>query len=286
MTPTATVAALRAREFEFSDEDFRSLRDLVREVTGITLSEAKRELVYGRLSRRVRALGLPSFLAYRDLLTGPDGDREIGEFTNAVTTNLTSFFREAHHFEHLREHLIAPLATTAGRKRRVRLWSAGCSTGEEPYSLAMTIAETVPDWQRLDLRILATDLDTDVLARAEAGVYGEDRIGGLGPQRLARWFTAGEERGRPVWRIDPRLAAMVSFRQLNLMHPLPMRGPLDAIFCRNVIIYFDKETQRELFTRLAPLQRKDGLLYLGHSESLFRVTDAWDLLGKTVYRRT
>ncbi|RYG63305.1 chemotaxis protein CheR, partial [bacterium] len=116
--------------------------------------------------------------------------------------------------------------------------------------------------------------------------YGEDRIGGLGPQRLARWFTAGEERGRPVWRIDPRLAAMVSFRQLNLMHPLPMRGPLDAIFCRNVIIYFDKETQRELFTRLAPLQRKDGLLYLGHSESLFRVTDAWDLLGKTVYRRT
>jgi chemotaxis protein methyltransferase CheR len=166
----------------------------------------------------------------------------------------------------------------------LRLWSAGCSSGEEPYSIAMTIAETLPDWQKYDIRILATDLDTDVLERARSGVYPDDRVRGMEPSRIKRFFTpvAGE---RPAWRFDPQLASLISFRQLNLMHQLPMRGPLDAIFCRNVIIYFDKETQRDLFTRIAPLQAPDALLFLGHSESLFKVSEAYDLIGKTIYRR-
>jgi chemotaxis protein methyltransferase CheR len=280
----ALPATARTREFEFSDEDFRSLRDLVRQVTGITLSEAKRELVYGRLSRRLRSLSLGSFREYRALLAGPEGKRELGEFINAVTTNLTAFFRESHHFDYLRQHLFAPIAND-GRRRRVRIWSAGCSSGEEPYSIAITLAESLPDWQRHDIRILATDLDTDVLARAATGLYPEDRIRGLSPQRLARFFTETEERGKRMWRFDPQLASIISFRQLNLMHALPMRGPLDAIFCRNVIIYFDKDTQRELFTRIAPLQAPGALLFLGHSESLFKVSEEWDLIGKTIYRR-
>lgn len=283
----ALQRSLRAREFEFSDEDFRALRSLVREVTGITLSEAKRELVYGRLSRRLRVLGLSSFRQYRELLSGPQGKDELSEFANAVTTNLTSFFREAHHFEYLREQLLLPLAGAAGRGPRVRIWSAGCSTGEEPYSIAMTIAETLPDWHRRDIRILATDLDTEVLARASAGVYGEERVAGMSSRRLSTWFTRlnPNDRGRAMYRIDPRLAGLVTFRQLNLMHPLPMRGPLDVIFCRNVIIYFDKETQRQMFRRLAPLQRPGDLLFLGHSEGLFKVSSDWSLVGRTVYRR-
>jgi chemotaxis protein methyltransferase CheR len=276
----------REREFEFSDEDFRSLRDLVREVSGITLSEAKRELVYGRLSRRLRALRLATFREYRALLAGPGGKDELGEFTNAVTTNLTSFFRENHHFDYLREHVLAPMAEGAARRRRLRIWSAGCSTGEEPYSIAMTIAEALPDWQRFDIRILATDLDTEVLGRAASGLYADDRVRGLGPRRLAKFFTAENERTRTMHRFDPQLAALISFRQLNLMNPLPMRGPLDVIFCRNVIIYFDKDTQRDLFKRIAPLQTEDALLFLGHSESLFKVSEAYELIGKTVYRRT
>lgn len=276
----------RMREFEFSDEDFRSLRDLVRQVSGITLSEAKRELVYGRLSRRLRVLGMSSFREYRTLLAGPEGGMEMGEFTNAVTTNLTSFFRENHHFEYFREHVLQPMVAGAGRRRRLRVWSAGCSTGEEPYSLAMTIAETLPDWQKLDIRILATDLDTDVLQRAATGVYAADRVRSLAPRRLSTFFSPVQDKGREAYQFDRQLAGLISFRQLNLMDRLPMRGPIDSIFCRNVIIYFDKDTQRELFTRIAPLQSQDALLFLGHSESLFKVSDAYDLIGKTVYRRT
>ena len=280
------ATATRQREFEFSDEDFHSLRDLVRKVSGITLSEAKRELIYGRLSRRLRALGLNTFGEYRALLAAPAGQRELGEFTNAVTTNLTSFFRENHHFEYLRNHVLAPLAQAGPGRARVRIWSSACSTGEEPYSIAMTVAEALPDWQRYDIRILATDLDTEVLARASAGLYTEERVHTLGQRRIARFFTQVQEPTRTLYRFDQRLAGLISFRRLNLMEPTPMRGPLDVIFCRNVIIYFDKATQRDLFARIAPLQRTDSLLFLGHSESLFNVSEAYELIGKTVYRRT
>jgi chemotaxis protein methyltransferase CheR len=283
LTGTAVIAP-RDREFSFEEADFIALRDLVREVTGISLTDAKRELVYGRIARRLRVLGLGSFAAYRELLRSDTGG-ELVEFCNAMTTNLTAFFREGHHFEALREVLLLPRVADAHASRRLRLWCAGCSSGEEPYSLAMTLCEAIPDWKRWDIRILATDIDSQILATAARGVYPQDRIKGLSPQRLRSFFTELEGERGPLYQVSPELAGLITFKQLNLMDPLPMSGPLDAIFCRNVIIYFDKETQRNLFARIAPLQRPGDLLFLGHSESLFKVSDAYALLGRTAYRR-
>jgi chemotaxis protein methyltransferase CheR len=273
----------RLREFAFGDEDFEALRQLVKALTGINLTEQKRELVYGRLARRLRALNLRSFREYRRLL-GTDAG-ELVQLCNAITTNLTSFFRERHHFDYLREQFLRPLATDGRGQRRVRIWSAGCSSGEEPYSIAMTLLETLPDLPRWNARILATDLDSEVLERARRGVYPVERLGGLDPQRLERFFTAQPEHSGMTYRVKPELSALVTFRQLNLTQPLPMKGPLDVIFCRNTIIYFDKDTQRDLFRRMALLQRPGGRLLLGHSESLFKVSDDYTLIGRTIYRR-
>src|SRR5579859_2889220 len=277
--------APRAREFDFGNEDFEALRKLVKELTGINLSDQKRELVYGRLARRLRVLHLRSFAEYRNLLAG-DGGKEIGEFCNAITTNLTSFFRESHHFDYLRDHVLAPLQASRSASRRVRIWSSACSTGEEPYSLAMTVLEAIPDLRGWDVKILATDLDSDVLGKAQRGIYGADRVRNMSPQRLQNFFT--EQRGRdgPCYEVIPELKSLITFKQLNLMHALPMKGPMDAIFCRNVVIYFDKDTQRELFARIAQLQRPGDLLFLGHSESLFKVSESYTPIGKTVYRRS
>ncbi|MGH8201608.1 MAG: CheR family methyltransferase [Steroidobacteraceae bacterium] len=279
----ATSTTLRLREFAFGEEDFQALRLLVKSLTGIHLSNQKRELVYGRLTRRLRALQLRSFAEYREQLQG--NVQELAELCNAITTNLTSFFREPHHFQYLRDHALAPLAADRTGRRRLRIWSAGCSTGEEPYSIAMSVLETLPDRDRWDVRILATDLDSEVLARARRGVYPLERMTTVSPERLQRFFIEREEAGGICRQIAPEVAALVTFRQLNLIHPLPMRGPLDAIFCRNVVIYFDKETQRELFARIARLQRPGDLLFLGHSESLFKVCDNYALIGKTIHRR-
>ena len=268
------------REFAFSVDDFNALRALVHRVTGISLAENKRNLVYGRLSRRLRALRLGSFAEYRQLLeSNPDGD-EMVEFVNAITTNLTSFFREDHHFEYLREKSLGPL-TSAKPGHRFRIWSAGCSTGEEPYSIAMTVCATLGDSMRVDLKILATDLDSDVLSRAKSGVYSADHVKGISPTQLARYFDTNQ--GKHV--VKPSVSRLITFKQLNLMHELPMRGPLDIIFCRNVIIYFDKDTQRSLFRRYARLQRPGDLLFIGHSESMFKVSDAYSLIGRTIYQR-
>jgi chemotaxis protein methyltransferase CheR len=276
--------ASRAREFQFSDADFNALRTLVRQLTGISLSEAKRELVYGRLSRRLRALGLQSFSAYRDLLANdPDGP-EMVEFVNAITTNLTSFFRESHHFEHLRDEVLLPLLKR-GAGPRLRIWSAGCSTGEEPYSIAMTVREALPEGARHDIKILATDLDSEVLARARRGVYAEDRVRGLSADRRSRFFREQREGGLLKYRVTPDVRELITFNQLNLMNPLPMKGPLEVIFCRNVVIYFDKDTQRDLFKRYSQLQRPGDTLFLGHSESMFKVSDDYTLVGRTIYRR-
>ena len=279
------LAAPRVREFEFGNEDFEALRQLVKQLTGINLSDQKRELVYGRLARRLRVLHLRTFAEYRDLLAS-DGGREIGEFCNAITTNLTSFFRESHHFEYLRDQVLQPMVANRTASHRVRIWSAGCSTGEEAYSLAMTVIESIPDLRTWDVKILATDLDSDVLAKAQRGIYAAERVRAIGPQRISRFFA--ERRGGregATYEVRPELTSLITFKQLNLMHPLPMKGPLDAIFCRNVVIYFDKDTQRELFSRVAQLQRPGNLLFLGHSESLFKVSESYTPIGKTVYRR-
>jgi chemotaxis protein methyltransferase CheR len=271
------------REFAFGDEDFEALRHLVKQTTGIHLSEQKRELVYGRLARRLRALGLDSFRAYRDFVAREPA--ELVPLTNAITTNLTAFFREPHHFEYLCERVRELAGRSTALSRRLRIWSAGCSSGEEPYSIAMSLLESVPEIARWDLRILATDLDSEVLTRARNALYPAERLHGVGRERLARFFVAHDGARSPSYRLRPEITALVTFKQLNLVRPLPMKGPLDAIFCRNTVIYFDKETQRELFARIARVQRRGDLLFLGHSESLFKISEEYALIGRTVYRR-
>jgi chemotaxis protein methyltransferase CheR len=282
---STTALTLRLREFEFGDDDFQALRALVREVTGISLSEQKRELVYGRLARRLRALNLKSFREYREVLSQDDG-RELVQFCNAITTNLTAFFREPHHFEHLKNDVLAPLLHKPPAVRRMRIWSAGCSTGEEPYSIAMSVLEAVPDIERWDIKILATDLDSDVLAKAHRGVYTADRLQSLGTERRERFFEPYPDAKEPSFKVRPELTRLLTVKQLNLMHPFPMKGPLDAIFCRNVVIYFDKDTQRDLVARISRLQRPGDLLFLGHSETLFKVSTDYNLIGRTIYRRS
>jgi chemotaxis protein methyltransferase CheR len=272
----------KEREFVFTDKDFNWLRELAYQRMGITLSEAKRELVYSRLSRRLRQVGLDSFKDYCTLLQ--DGDEgEMINFTNAITTNLTAFFREAHHFEHMKTVVLPELFKKKSHARRLRIWSAGCSTGEEPYSIAMVVKESVPrDW---DVKILATDIDSNVLATAQQGIYNEDRVKGIQHHYLKRWFVKGKGSNAGVVRVSSELRDMITFQQLNLMEKWPIHGPLDIIFCRNVVIYFNKETQKNIFNRFADLIDMAGHLFIGHSESLHRVTDRFELLGKTIYQR-
>jgi chemotaxis protein methyltransferase CheR len=279
---TIRLPQIREREFELLDGDFDALREIIKIRAGIHLSVGKKELVYGRVSRRLRHLKLRSFAEYRALLES--NEDELVEFCNAMTTNLTSFFRESHHFDYFREQVLEPRLRDPRASRRIRIWSAACSSGEEPYSIAMVVRETLQDLRNWDVRILATDLDTEILARAMAGVYPEDRLKALTRQRMLTHFSAIP--GRPGhFSVAPELASLITFKQLNLTRDLPMSGPLDAIFCRNVIIYFNKDTQRDLFARIAVLQRSDDVLFLGHSESLFKVSDEYVLQRKTIYRR-
>ena len=272
----------RLREFAFDELDFEAIRTLVRSATGINLTPQKRELVYGRLAVRLRALGLRTFREYRQIVSA-DPEEEV-RLCNAITTNLTSFFREPHHFEHLRSQFL-PAHLDQMAPRRLRIWSAGCSTGEEPYSIAMILLEGLPDAPVRDVRILATDLDSDVLASAAAGRFPAERMKGVSDARARRFFMEQRERGRSTFVVRPEVRQLVTFRQLNLMQPLPMPGPLDVIFCRNTVIYFDKATQRDLFARIAPLQRPGDLLYLGHSESLLSVSTDYESIGRTTYLR-
>lgn len=270
------------REFIFTEDDFQFIRKLVSEKTGIVLNDAKKNLVYSRLSRRLRQMGLDCFSDYCDLLKAGD-DEELVNFINAITTNLTSFFRENHHFEYLQDTLLPELLTTKSDKR-IRIWSAGCSTGEEPYSLAMVMRECLPKsgW---DARILATDLDSDVVAKAQRGVYTQERVNGISAERQKRWFMRGKGSSEGLVKVRPELQEMITFRQLNLMTEWPVKGPLDLIICRNVVIYFDKPTQGVLFDRYAELLPVNGHLIIGHSESLHKVTDRFKLIEKTIYRK-
>jgi chemotaxis protein methyltransferase CheR len=275
-------AAAREREFAFEEQDFEAISALVKSLTGINLTRQKRELVYGRLAVRLRAMGLRTFREYRRIVA-EDAQEQI-RMCNAITTNLTYFFREPHHFEHLRDQVLPALGARAN-PRRLRVWSAGCSSGEEAYSIAMVLLESLPPPHAWNVRVLATDLASDMLETAMAGEYGADRVKGLSEARLQRFFTEHKEHGRSTYVIRPEVRRMVTFRKLNLMQPLPMSGPLDAVFCRNTVIYFDKDTQRELFARIAPLQRPGDLLYLGHSESLLSVSNDYESIGHTTYLR-
>ena len=263
----------------FTEEDFTAIAAMVRQASGIVLGETKRDLVYGRLRRRLRARGLGSFVDYRAALEGEDGAQERVRMINAVTTNLTGFFRERHHFEHLAGQVLPRLPRDS---RRLRIWSAGCSSGEEPYSLALTLLGAMPDLGAWDARILATDIDTDMVAAAAAGRYAAERVAPI-PAELRGNHLVQHPDGSA--EMAPAAKSLIAFRSLNLLGPWPMRGPFDVIFCRNVVIYFDKPTQRELFDRYAELLVPGGHLYVGHSESLFRVSERFQHLGRTIYRK-
>jgi chemotaxis protein methyltransferase CheR len=269
-------------DFQLTQPEFDRLRELVREHTGIALAESKRQLVYGRLARRLRALKLNSFSEYIKVLERGEA-AELEEFTNAVTTNLTSFFREPHHFEFLATEALPEMASRAAH-RRLRLWCCAASTGEEPYSIAMVLREAQALLAGWDVKLLATDLDSNVLGHGKWGVYARERFESMGSKRIARFFEAVSGDEGKLSAAD-ELRDVITFKQLNLMHEWPMKGPFDAIFCRNVIIYFDKDTQRMLFERMAALQRPGDFLFLGHSESLYRVSERYELIGRTIYRR-
>jgi chemotaxis protein methyltransferase CheR len=274
-------AAADAREFTLSDRDFARIVKLVKTHAGIQLGERKRELVYGRLARRLRLLGLTDFGRYCDLLEQDDADAERRVMINAITTNLTSFFREKHHFEFLSETVL-PEITRDNPTRRLRIWSAGCSTGEEAYSIAMTVKQAMPDLAQWNARILATDIDTDVIATGTAGRYAASRVETVPPD-LRRQFV--HDRDDDTVEMTDSIKSLIAFKQLNLFDPWPMTGPFDVIFCRNVVIYFDKETQRSLFNRFADILTPDGWVFIGHSESMFQVCDRFRHMGRTIYRR-
>ncbi|MBI3150267.1 MAG: chemotaxis protein CheR [Betaproteobacteria bacterium] len=265
------------REFVFSARDFARVKSLIHLHAGISLTEAKQEMVYSRLARRLRALGQVSFEQYLDQLERHPHSVEWQAFVNALTTNLTSFFREAHHFPMLVEQV------AKNGRRPLVIWSAACSTGEEPYSIAMALVEHFGGFDA-PVKVLATDIDTNVLATAREGVYREDGLTNLNAERLRRFFLRGTQNNSGFARVREELKALVDFRPLNLLAASwPLRAPLDAIFCRNVLIYFDKDTQYRVLHRFAPLLRSDGLLFIGHSESLFHASDLFHLRGKTVY---
>lgn len=270
-------------EFQFDDQDFSTIVRLVREETGIVLSPQKRDLVYGRLSKRLRAIGFEDFSDYCDLLESEDGEEERRKMVNAITTNLTGFFREPHHFEFLGKTVLteAKRDATPG-KQRLRIWSAGCSSGEEPYSIAMTMRDVMgaaPGW---DAKILATDIDTDMVSRAAAGLYEPNRVAAV-PVDFRRRFLRKTDDDRV--EMADNLKSLITFKQLNLFDPWPMKGPFNAIFCRNVVIYFSKEDQRGLFSRYADLLVPGGWLFIGHSETLYKVSDRFRHVGRTVYQK-
>lgn len=277
------MVSVYEREFEFSRSDFEHIRDLVGDRTGIVLSDHKIDMVYGRLSRRLRQLGINKFAEYLSRLESDDN--ELVEFTNALTTNLTSFFREPHHFEYMKSTSLPALLKNRPDKK-LRVWSAGCSTGEEPYTIAMTLKEAMVSHANWDVKILATDLDSNVVNSAKSGVYSQEKVNGVDQNRLKKWFRKGRgDAHAGQMKVSADLQDMITFKQLNLMHDWPMSGKFDIIFCRNVVIYFNKDTQRELFDRYADYMADDGYLFVGHSESLHKVTERFKLIGKTIYHK-
>ncbi|MGB4065145.1 MAG: CheR family methyltransferase [Azonexus sp.] len=265
------------REFTFSTTDFERVRKLIYQHAGISLSPVKQDMVYSRLARRLRATGMRSFAEYLDGLERNGGD-EWERFVNSLTTNLTSFFREPHHFPIFADHI-----RKIGAKRPIRVWCSAASTGEEPYSIAITVAETFGA-NVSHISIIASDLDTNVLATAAKGVYPVERVEKLSPERLRKFFLRGTGSQEGFVSVRPELKQMVSFQRINLLDAsYAVKGPLDVIFCRNVMIYFDKPTQYKILSRFAPIMQPDGLMFAGHSESFLHAADLFKSQGKTVY---
>ncbi len=271
------------REFEFTNRDFERVQKVVYDYAGIDLNDSKKNLVYNRLSKRIRFLEMKSFSEYLDYVMKV-GEDEFVHLINAITTNLTFFFRENHHFEYLANTVIPELIKQNASSRKIRVWSAGCSTGEEPYSIAIVLKEIVPPgW---DAKVIASDLDSNVVHTAKQGIYNIDRLKGVSDQRKKRWFKKGTGSQEGLAKVKPELQDIIDFQQLNLMDEWPTIETVDLIFCRNVVIYFDKPTQAKLFDRYANKLRAKGHLFIGHSESLYKVCDRFELLGQTIYQKT
>jgi len=274
------------RQARLTRSQFQKISALVKAHCGINLKTDKKELVKSRLNKRLRTLNLSSFQEYIEYIERDGSGDELVAMLDALSTNVTSFFRESEHFDYL-AHTILPriIANVGGNGRRLRVWSAGCSSGEEPYSIAITICKTLPDPNRWDARILATDISTRVLARAEEGIYDERQVKDIPPALLRTYFTCVETRPERRFQVVKALRDMVCFDRLNLMGPWPMRGPFDVIFCRNVMIYFDKPTQNTLIQRFSALLGSGGTLFIGHSETLTGIRHELRYVRPTVYEK-
>ncbi len=268
---------------DLDDRLFAELSDLIHRLCGITLHEGKRELLQARLGKRMRALGLATLREYLEHVRRDDAGVEITAMLDAISTNKTSFYREADHFVYL-EQVVLPRLIDRGRKR-LRIWSAGCSSGEEPYTIAITSAVTLPRLSTWDVRILATDISTRVLAEAREGIYDAARVAAVPPHLRTRSFEKVGAQTDPRYQVKRELRALVTFCRLNLMVSWPMRGPVDAVFCRNVMIYFDRPTRERLVGRFWSLLERGGAFFVGHSESLTGVQHQFRYVQPAVYEK-
>lgn len=272
------------KKIALSDEEFAKLRDLVYKISGISLSETKRELVISRFSRRLKALKIKSFSDYYNLLISPSGFTEVQNFINSITTNKTDFFREAHHFDFLVSKIIPVLL--AKKKRVVKIWSAACSTGEEPYTIAMVMSKHFVEKYNIPVKILATDIDTNVLTVASKGVYDSSIISVLPEEYMKKYFLRGKQDSIGLFKVKDTIRQMVTFKQLNFVATeYPITTTFDIIFCRNVIIYFNPETKRRVVNKLYRYLNPGGYIMMGHSETLFDMVDGLTYLKNTVYQK-
>ena len=269
-------------DYGITSDEFVRFRTLIYDESGIALGDQKQTLLASRLSKRLRDLGLTTFTEYYEHVTGDLTKEEFTRMLDLISTNKTDFFREPKHFDYLRERILPALAG----ERRIRIWSSACSTGEEPYTIAMTLYEGVDDPQRWDFKILASDLSTRVLAKAAAGLYEADRVRDVPPEVVRRHFLRGRGESEGLVKVKPHLASMIRFRRLNLMDDrFPIKSPLDLIFCRNVMIYFDRPTQEQLVNKFYRYLKPGGHLFIGHSESLQWVEHPFKVMGPTIYRK-
>lgn len=283
-SPTGRQDVVKTQK-EISSDELSEILALVKSITGITMNDSKRQLIMRRLNGRLKALKLGSYREYIDRLKSGDAGESL-EFSNAVTTNLTSFFRELHHFEFLTEKILPEIIRKKNTTdKKLRIWSAGCSTGEEPYSIAMTLSNMIRDFNQWDIKILATDIDSNVLQTSKDGKYDLQRVEKIPKKMLHRWFNHSSKNKDGIYTACSELKSLIKFNRLNLMEAWPMKGEFDVVFCRNVIIYFDKATQRTLVDRYADIVADGGYLMLGHSETLLNVSTRFKLIGKTIYRK-
>ena len=269
-------------EFKITSKEFDRFRTLIYDESGISLGQQKQSLLESRLSKRLRELGLETFSQYYDKVTGDPTQEEFTRMLDLISTNKTDFFRESKHFDFLREVILPELMP----EKRIRIWSSACSTGEEPYTIAITLFEAVQNPREWDFKILASDLSTRVLAKAASGVYDEERFQSMSPDMLSRHFLRGRGDSMGRFKVKPHLASMIRFRRLNLMDDnFPIRNPLDLIFCRNVMIYFDRPTQETLVNKFHRYLKPGGYLFIGHSESLQWVSHPFMSLAPTIYQK-